>query len=149
MRKTFGQKVIRLIHKKTAVFVKGDYFRRIDKFKSKIVCHNNTVQVFTAGSGVLSSCFLTEVLSDNFKLFIQRKVQPEAIDDSLITLLNFFQLFGKVFLTHRSTVTFIKHISDLHIFRETFTRCRRDHVSSGFILMNNLTDFLELCGISQ
>ena len=68
--KTLRQYFICFLRHKVAILIKKDHFCRIHKFISKVVCHNDTIQILTAGRCVINTCFIFKILGDFLKFFL-------------------------------------------------------------------------------
>ena len=84
------QDLMRLISVKITIFIKYDHFCSIDKFISKICRHNDTIQIFSTGSRIISSDFLAEVCTDCLKFLIQTQFQIQSADNAVISLFDCF-----------------------------------------------------------
>ena len=52
-----------------SIFIKTDYICSINKLISKIICHYNTIKVFSSWSSIIFSCFCFKVFLDCLELF--------------------------------------------------------------------------------
>ena len=82
----FRKDLVCLISVKITIFIKDDYFCSIDEFISKICSHDDTIQIFSTGSRIISADFLAEVCTDCFKFLIQAQIQVQSSDDAVISL---------------------------------------------------------------
>ena len=82
----FRKDLVCLISVKITIFIKDDYFRSIDEFISKICSHDDTIQILSTGSRIISADFLAEVYTDCFKFLIQAQIQVQSSDDAVISL---------------------------------------------------------------
>ena len=66
--KALSQNFIGNLRIKISVVFKADHFSGIHKLIAKVSCHNDTVQVFSSGSGIVFSRFFFKVLLNRLKL---------------------------------------------------------------------------------
>ncbi len=81
---------------KASVFTENDHFCSIHKFISQIIRHDDTVQIFASGCGIIFSCLACKVLTDQGKFLFQRKFQFQAVNDLLIALLDLTELPAEI-----------------------------------------------------
>ena len=139
----FQQSVCRLCIK-LSIFVKTNHLCGIHKRIADKSRHHNTVQVFSAGSRIITSCFIFKVLRNSLKFLIQRKLQVQPADNLIVTGFDLLDLSVKIFSVSCCIIALIQHICNLGISTVPFSRCRRNYITTAVFCQNDLSYFPEL-----
>ena len=127
-----------------AVRLEADHLSRVHKGKAEILCHDNAVQIFPAGSSVIGACLFLKIFLNGLKFLIQRKFQPEPVNNFLISVPNGLHLFRKVGALLRQIIAGIKHVRHLRVVRGSLTGCRRHYKFTFPVRPDNLAHFFKL-----
>ena len=127
-----------------SVIFKENTFCRIHKCVTQIICHHDTVQEFSSGCCIVTSCLRNEVFLNLCKLFIQFQIQSQSVNNFLVSRLDFFDLSCNLFTFFSCPITFIEHVGYFNISIKTLSRCWRNHITSGFIWTDDITYFFKL-----
>ena len=68
---TFSQHLVGLLCVKSPVLLEGNHLCRIHELVAKVVCHNDTIQIFAAGRRIINTRLIFKVLTDLFEFFLQ------------------------------------------------------------------------------
>ena len=106
-----------------SVIFKENTFCRIHKCVTQIICHHDTVQEFSSGCCIVTSCLRNEVFLNLCKLFIQFQIQSQSVNNFLVSRLDFFDLSCNLFTFFSCPITFIEHVGYFNISIKTLSRC--------------------------
>ncbi len=147
--KTCPENAVGLFAVKTSVIGEENIFRRIQECIAEIVCKKNTIQVLTAGSGIILACTSRKLLFDGFKFHIETYGKAETVDNFLITCLDGSKLSGERLAEFRQGIALIEHIGNLGIGSAALSGSGRNDKTAVFLSSNNGFYFFELFGTCQ
>ena len=109
---------------------------KVDEIKSQVLCENDTVEVFTAACGEVTSRVVKNCVFDVFVLAGEIEVKTKVGDDAVVSFFYFFIVsvdnvcacagFDKL-------VEGVEHVRDLNVIGKSFTRCAWNYVAAAGI----------------
>ena len=129
---------------KFAVLIEEDDGCRINEIIAQIICHDNTVQIFTTGSRVIAAGLCLKVLLNSLELIDKIQIQLQSVDDLLITGFDSIQLCLEALALICQIIAGIQHIRYLGVIGKSFPRCGRYHIFSLLICPDDVSYFFEL-----
>ena len=126
----------------------GDTFRKESYDAARrmiqIICHDNTVQIFTTGSRVIAAGLCLKILLNSLELIDKIQIQLQSVDDLLITGFDSIQLCLEALALICQIIAGIQHIRYLGVIGKSFPRCGRYHIFSLLICPDDVSYFFEL-----
>ena len=136
--------LFRLLVITAPVLLEDEAACRIDEAEAEIGRHQLRIQKLTAGSRIVTVCTSLEILLDPIEVRCQTELEPEAVNDLLITILDCLKRLLELLLILNCILETIEKIGHLRIARSPLTRCRNHNIVSRLIRKNDVLYFSEL-----
>ena len=139
-----GQLLIGFFREEGAVFIEEDHLSGVDKFTVKVAGHDDAVQVFSAGGGVVAAGLREEVFFHLCKFEIQVQIQVKTFDDGEISLLNLLECFSVGIAILDGVIALIEQVGHFGVGLGAASRGGRDDIASGLVGADDVADLFKL-----